>query len=119
MKREEALKEIEKNWGILITTAPWMSDALRVAIEALKEQEYDSDLISKQATIDEVVTWTVEDRPDIEMPTDLVGRVNALPSAQPEIIRCEDCLHNGSFDTDCPIRWNGKEYCSFGERIDQ
>ena len=39
-----------------------------------------------------------------------------LPSAQPEIIRCEDCMHNGSFDTDCPISWNGKEYCSFAER---
>ena len=30
------------------------------------------------------MAWTVEDRPDIEMPTDLVGRINALPSAQPE-----------------------------------
>lgn len=35
---------------------------------------------------------------------------------QPEIIRCKDCIHNGSFDTDCPINWNGKEYCSFAER---
>ena len=32
--------------------------------------------------IDAIVAWTVEDRPDIEMPTDLVGRINALPSAQ-------------------------------------
>lgn len=39
-----------------------------------------------------------------------------IPSAQPKIIRCEDCMHNGSFDTDCPIEWNGKEYCSFAER---
>jgi hypothetical protein len=36
---------------------------------------------------------------------------------QPEIIRCNDCMHNGSYDTDCPIDWNGKEYCSFAERI--
>jgi hypothetical protein len=35
----------------------------------------------------------------------------------PEIIRCNDCMHNGSYDTDCPIYWNGKEYCSFAERI--
>lgn len=40
-----------------------------------------------------------------------------LPSSQPEIIRCKDCMHNGSYDTDCPIDWNGKEYCSFAERI--
>lgn len=42
------------------------------------------DLIDRQAAIDAVVAWTVEDRPDIEMPTDLVGRIKALPSAQPE-----------------------------------
>ena len=42
------------------------------------------DLISRQEAIDAIVAWTVEDRPDIEMPTDLVGRINALPSAQPE-----------------------------------
>lgn len=42
------------------------------------------DLISRQAVIDAIVTWTVEDRPDAEMPTDLVGRINTLPSAQPE-----------------------------------
>ena len=39
-----------------------------------------------------------------------------VPSAQTEIIRCEDCMHNGSFDTDCPIDWNGKEFCNFAER---
>ncbi len=32
------------------------------------------------------------------------------------IVRCENCIHNGSYDTDCPIDWPGKEYCSFGER---
>lgn len=35
-------------------------------------------------------------------------------SAQPEIIRCEECIHR--FDNDCPIDWNGKEFCSFAER---
>ena len=35
---------------------------------------------------------------------------------QPEIIRCNDCMHNGSFDTDCPIDWAGKDYCNFAER---
>ena len=42
--------------------------------------------------------------------------VRNQPSAQPEIIHCKDCRHNGSFDTDCPIKWNGKEYCNFAER---
>ena len=35
-----------------------------------------------------------------------------------EVVRCKDCIHNGSFDTDCPINWAGKDYCSFGERKD-
>lgn len=56
------------------------------------------DLISRQAAIDAVVAWTVEDRPDIEMPTDLIGRIKALPSAQPEIIRCKDCKWYGRAD---------------------
>ncbi len=41
--------------------------------------------------------------------------VEDLPLLQPEIIRCEDCIHNGSFDTDCPITQPGKEYCSYAE----
>jgi len=64
-----------------------------------------NDLISRQAAIDAIVAWTVEDRPDIEMPTDLVGRINAMPPAQPErkrgqwiggeIGRCSVCGHEG------------------------
>ena len=46
----------------------------------------------------------------------LIAYAIQIPSAQPEIIRCEECIHNGSFDTDCPIIWNGKEYCSFAEK---
>lgn len=49
---------------------------------------------------------------------ELFGNSEQLPYAQLEIIRCDDCIHNGSFDTDCPIDWNGKEYCSFAERKD-
>lgn len=48
---------------------------------------------------------------------DEIEEIKKLPPAQPEIIRCKDCMHNGSYDTDCPIDWNGKEYCSFAERI--
>lgn len=41
-----------------------------------------SDLIERDAAINEIVAWTVEDRPDVEMPTDLIDRIKALPSAQ-------------------------------------
>ena len=64
------------------------------------------DLISRQAAIDAVVAWTVEDRPDVEMPTDLIDRIKALPSAhcdycpypddydgRVQVVRCKDCKH--------------------------
>ena len=53
---------------------------------------------------------------DFESGKKVIEHLEQMPSAQPEIIRCEECIHNGSFDTDCPIIWNGKEYCSFAER---
>ena len=66
------------------------------------------DLIERQAAIDAVL-GACKDTATTEC---AVRELEDLPSAQPEIIRCEDCMHNGSFDTDCPIGWNGKEYCS-------
>lgn len=44
--------------------------------------------------------------------------VRNQPSTQPEVVHCKECIHNGSFDTDCPIDWAGKDYCSYGERKD-
>lgn len=42
------------------------------------------------------------------------------------VVRCKDCIHNGSIDTDCPFGWRDKrfnlpdpnDYCSYGERRD-
>lgn len=50
-----------------------------------------ADCISRQDAIGAIVAWTVEDRPDIEMPTDLIDRVNALPSAQ--LSPCDVCRY--------------------------
>ena len=47
------------------------------------------------------------------------GNLKNFPPAQPEIIMCRECIHNGSYDTDCPIDWNGKEYCSYAERWEE
>lgn len=41
-----------------------------------------------------------------------------------DLVRCGECIHNGSFDTDCPFGWkNGEwnmprpcDFCSYGER---
>ena len=42
----------------------------------------EGELISRADAIEAVVAWTVEDRPTEEMPTDLVDRLNAIPSAE-------------------------------------
>lgn len=78
-----------------------------------------NDLISRQAAIRWVKTeCNPYGKPtlDFESGKKVIEHLEQMPSAQPEIIRCKDCRHNGSFDTDCPIDWNGKEYCSFAER---
>lgn len=41
-----------------------------------------------------------------------------------DIVRCGECMHNGSHDTDCPFGWRNEEwnmpkpcdFCSYGER---
>ena len=41
-----------------------------------------------------------------------------------DIVRCGECMHNGSYDADCPFGWrNGEwnlprpyDFCSYGER---
>ena len=49
---------------------------------------------------------------------------NILKAPSIDIVRCEECMHNGSYDTDCPFGWrNGEwnmpkpcDFCSYGER---
>lgn len=51
----------------------------------------------------------------------LLERMNALLSAEPEIIRCKDCYHYPSKYADCPmIGWarNENDFCSKAERKD-
>lgn len=61
------------------------------------------DAISRQDAIDAIVVWTVEDRPDIEMPTDLVDRVNALPSAERRGKWVNHRADDGHHIADCSI----------------
>ena len=49
----------------------------------------------------------------------LIADLEALPSAQPEVIRCKDCYHYPSEYADCPmIGWarNENDFCSKAER---
>lgn len=87
-----------------------------------------NDLIDRQSAVDIVIEYVKKLCEPIGTPEDnemysygrgllisILLNLKHLPSTQPEIIYCKDCRHNGSFDTDCPINWNGKEYCSFAE----
>ncbi len=51
--------------------------------------------------------------------------IERIPAADVvEIVRCKNCRHNGSFDTDCPFGWRDEkfnlpddmDFCSYGER---
>ena len=51
-----------------------------------------NDLISRQAAID--ATWFEPSYTDpLNVLTEVRDRLKALPSAQPEIIRCKDCIY--------------------------
>ena len=75
------------------------------------------DVISRQAAIDAIDNWwmTVDDN---RHPIDVI---KALPSAQPEIVRCEDCNKsrewpNGRWCSLFRASVNTDSYCSFGAK---
>lgn len=57
---------------------------------------------------------------------DFINEVAELILKTPgiDLVRCGECMHNGSFDSDCPFGWrNGEwnmprpcDFCSYGER---
>ena len=83
------------------------------------------DLISRQVAIDEISRWLGY------LDDDMISRIQLglmrLPSAQPEIVRCKDCLYG---EQDEIGRWfcrsfgcqvgdeNGNGFCADGERKD-
>lgn len=80
-----------------------------------------SDLIDRQAAID--ATWEEPMYADpINVLTEVRDRIKALPSAQPEIIRCKDCKHRDAEDGFCkgrgwPMQLVPEDgFCDKGER---
>ena len=63
-----------------------------------------TDLIRREDAIEAVVAWTVEDRPTEEMPTDLVDRLKALPSAEAVSRKAKCCpIAETCMSIDCPV----------------
>ena len=78
-----------------------------------------SDLISRQAAID--ATWEEPSYTDpLNVLTEVRDRIKALPSAQPDIIRCRNCKFASGDSRICmklghsPI--GELDFCSFAER---
>jgi len=66
-----------------------------------------SDVISRQAAINAMgrAEWAI-------------NRINELPSAQPEIVRCKECVYaDENYHCDYMTTWNyGDCFCSYGKR---
>ena len=82
--------------------------------DAQEHEKYiDADLISRQAAIDACI------RVREYRAYDEIEEIKALPSAQPEIIHCKDCLHffDDLFRCDKVTWYNGKDdFCSKAKR---
>jgi hypothetical protein len=142
-------KCIDRNDGIhcdrkcescdLVMDVGIIREAFNMAISALQAQEAKHstessltqkalDTISRQAAIDALCS-ECQGRciPCENYPCGEVEAINALPSAQPEIIRCKDCRHYEWTSNRVPeeqtwycYKWNAEtgkdDYCSYAER---
>ena len=81
------------------------------------------DLISRQAAID--ATWFEPSYTDpLNVLTEVRDRLKALPSAQPEIIRCKDCKYQDEEYRNTSTKWlpcmdvqtDSNWYCGSAER---
>lgn len=67
------------------------------------------DTISRQAAID--TTWEEPSYTDpLNILTEVRDRIKALPSAQPEIIRCKDCKHSRKWRSEESAKKFGQIY---------
>ena len=85
-------------------------DEMPTVIEA--EQKDVGDMVSRSYLLSEY------DRQHEGPPGGARKIIEEAPSIETEIIFCKDCRHNGSFDTDCPIKWGktDSDFCSRAER---
>ena len=81
-----------------------------------------NDLISRQDALDALKA--IPDHNDgmvFETLSHALRDIELLPSAQPEIIMCKDCIHNPSADDNCPLPAQyimPEGYCHLGEEKD-
>lgn len=77
-------------------------------------------LIDRRAAIDAIQRYKYEHGFDFHACAMGIERdIKALPSAQPEIIRCKDCKNYYPIEKLCGINgepWKEEDFCSYAER---
>lgn len=69
-----------------------------------------NDLISREQAVEEIKS--VFEWHDVVTVDRIVEHIKALPSAEPEIIYCQECIKADL----CAWRREGAEYCSYARR---
>ena len=93
---------------------------LQVEIEELRAKlkaSQTGDLISRQAAIDAIEVYF--NGLPVAVHTDMIAMIHRLPSAQPEIIRCKDCVWWKDEDCTNPVGMflpDEDDYCSCATR---
>lgn len=83
-----------------------------------------SDLIERQTVIDEIKShYRMHDNDLLEL---IVYKIENMPSVQPVIILCKDCVHHGyeGHIPYCDIKdygygWEDDDFCSYAERREE
>lgn len=117
MTREEAIEKLQKQKERYLEE--WVdysgvSAAYDMAIEALSNEQntHNGDLISRQAVLDKAYAYGSGLEPD-GFCVD-VEDIQALPSAQPEIIFCKDCKWRNVYQF--PPKYDERDYCDKHEK---
>ena len=71
-----------------------------------------TDCISRQAAIDIIEDFPHGDVWNVESMEEMVDRIKQLPTIQPEIVRCDECLYRKI----CSWKMQGAKFCSFAEK---
>jgi hypothetical protein len=64
----------------------------------------------------------IQDKARCDELSNSIAEIFNAPSI--DLVKCKNCRHNGSFDTDCPFGWRDErfnlpddvDFCSYGER---
>jgi len=101
------------------------TSGMRTVVQSGKEQTM-SRYIDAEYCEDFFDRWESRVKNADPVTIDVVQNTRTLLRDAPsiDIVCCKECMHNGSYDTDCPFGWrNGEwnmpkpcDFCSYGER---